>query len=162
MRECLRKEDTVLTRRVLYETAQPGSPQRYHPHCSIHHCIMEDSCMAVDWHGYHVERTQIGAWGSHHMLHLQIQPYSCRSNVSDMGCLSGHKIECSLGNIDIYETLVNYKIIFQAPTFTVYVFAVDTKLSERFEVLMLVTMKITVFWDVMLHFRLDARGTRFL
>jgi hypothetical protein len=79
-----------------------------------------------------------------------------------MGYLSGHKIEFSLGNIDIHEIFVNYKIIFQAPTFTVYVFAVDTKLSERFEVLMLVTVKITVFWDVMLHFAVDARGTRFL
>jgi hypothetical protein len=79
-----------------------------------------------------------------------------------MGCLSGHKIEFFLGNIDIHETLVNYKIIFQAPTFTVFVSAVDTKLSERFEVLMLVSMKITVFGDVMLHFRVDARGTRFL
>jgi hypothetical protein len=76
-----------------------------------------------------------------------------------MGCLSGHKVEYSLGNIDIHETLVNYKIIFQAPAFTVHVFAVDTKLSERCEVLMLVTMKITVFWDVMLQFRVDAIGT---
>ena len=70
------------------------------------------------------------------MLNFQIQSYSCRSNVSDIGCLSGHKIEFSLGNIDIHETLVNYKIIFQACTFTVFLFAVDTKLSERFEVLM--------------------------
>ena len=72
------------------------------------------------------------------MLHLKIQHYSCRSNVSDMGCLSGHKIEFSLGNIDIHETLVNYKIIFQARTFTVFLFTVDTKLSERLEVLMAV------------------------
>jgi len=55
-----------------------------------------------------------------------------------MGCLSGHKIEFSLGNIDIHETLVNYKIIFQARTFTVFLFTVDTKLSERLEVLMAV------------------------
>jgi hypothetical protein len=44
---------------------------------------------------------------------------------------------------------------------TVYVFAVDTKLSVRIEVLMLVTMKIIIFWDVMLHCRVDARATRF-
>ena len=79
--------------------------------------------MVVDGYGQHqhVERTQNGAWGSHHMLHLQIQHYSCRNNVSDMGCPSDHNVEYSLGNTDIHETLVNYKIIFQAPTFTVCV-----------------------------------------
>ena len=79
-----------------------------------------------------------------------------------MGCLSDHKVEFSLGNVDILETLVKYKIIFQGPTFTVYVCAGATKLGERFEVLMLVTLKISVFWDVTLRFRVGARGTRFL
>ena len=45
-----------------------------------------------------------------------------------------------------FMRLVNYKMIFQAPAFTIYVFAVHTKLSERFEVLMLVTVKINVCW----------------
>jgi hypothetical protein len=51
VKQCLCKEDLVLTRRVWYETAMPGSPQRCHPLCSVHCCIMEDSCMMVNWHG---------------------------------------------------------------------------------------------------------------
>jgi hypothetical protein len=91
-----------------------------------------------------------------------------------MGCLSCHKGEFSLGNNNIHESLNNYTIIFQAPTFPVYVlvymFAIGTNIGERFKGFMLVSMKVTVFWDVMLHgildtdstFRVDDRGTRFL